>query len=666
MVATPWKVSILRILRIPNKCCNWILNVDNSASIKIIVSALFVFFLNSILPSSLVYAQQPEIPASTKELVDFSARLIPATINPQEKFRLTLDVDLKPGWHIYSVIPIGRDDAPRPTRVILEPGLFIEDGPVYETPTIAQYIDVLDYTINYHKDHGELYQNLDFARQLNPGDYESTVTIRYQLCTDTICLPTESRDLKLTFTIGSDDPRAEYLNADRSINPLPSQSNVSGLGSLLSKGIWPFLGLAVLMGLASLLTPCVFPMIPITVTFFSKQAEGKQSRVIKLAILFAVGIVATYTGFGLLMSVIFGAGSALALAANPYINLVIALVFVVFALSLMGAFTITMPAGIQSYFDQKSRSAGGAVGVLLMGFTFTLTAFTCTVQFVGTMLIAAAQGEWIWPLLGMLVFSSVFAFPFFLLAVIPSLIKKMQGKSGAWLGRSKFVLGVLELMASVKFLSNADLVWQTNLISRNTAISIWLVLLALIVVYLAWTGIRPKLNKSIWQWGSVTVFGLLFVLLAQGWNDRSLGSLIDAVLPPPSGFHLSSKDFISEEEAKKAIWLDDFNQALEIASETNKSILLEFTGYTCVNCRWMEQNVLALKNVHQILLDNFVLVRLFTDGGDNAKQNLDLQINRFQTVALPFYVRINPDNTVHSSFGGISLNAEEFVSFLTL
>jgi thiol:disulfide interchange protein DsbD len=637
--------------------------MTNKRSTYFLFLSILIFSLTETLHTQA--ANSPELPASTRDLVRFSAKLEPERIREQEIFRLEVKAELKPGWHIYSVIPLNSDDAPRPTKVSLEPGLFVEDGPLYETRPVELYVDVLKLTIYYHENKAELYRNLKLARDFKAGSYDTTVTLEYQLCTDVICLPIESRELGLTFTLEPGLAREKYLVADRRINPLPTKAGAIGLTALLSDGIWAFLGLAALMGLASLLTPCVFPMIPITVSFFSKQAEGNQTRVIKLALLFAAGIILTYTGFGLLISAIFGAGSALTLASNPFVNLTIAFVFIVFAFSLMGVFTISLPAGVQNYFDQKSRSMGGAVGVLLMGFTFTLTAFTCTVQFVGTMLIAAAQGEWIWPLLGMLVFSGIFAFPFFLLAVAPSLVRKMQGKSGVWLGRSKFVLGVMELMVSIKFLSNADLVWQTNLITRNIVILIWMGLTVLIVLYLVWTGIRPTLNRSLLQWSSFVVFSMVVVLLGQGWNDRSLGSLIDAVLPPPSGFHLTSEDFISEEEAAKIVWLDNLDQAHQLALSQNKPILLEFTGYTCINCRWMEQNVLALRTIYQKLMTDFILVRLFTDGGSDAKQNLNLQINRFQTVALPYYVRLNSDSTVHSTFSGISLNPQEFIDFLS-
>jgi len=604
-------------------------------------------------------------PTSSRDLVDFSARVFPDPARFGESFKLIIKVSLKEGWHIYSVIPSKEIDAPPPTTVIIDSNLFITDGPVFETRPSYRFEEILNLGIYYHEDKAELYQNLQLHSSQSTGLYTSSLEIRFQLCTDRICLPIESKKLDYSYRIEAGEPREEFLIADRSINPLPVKSGVSRLAGMLSGGIWAFMGLAALMGLASLMTPCVFPMIPITITFFSKQAEGSQTKVIKLAVLFSAGIIVTYTGFGLLMSILFGAGSVLTIASNPFVNLVIAVVFIIFAFSLMGLFNISLPTGVTSYFDQKARTMGGATGVLLMGFTFTITAFTCTVQFVGTMLIAASQGQWIWPLLGMLVFSTVFAFPFFLLAVAPSLVKKMQGKSGEWLGRSKFVLGVLELMASVKFLSNADLVWQTDLISRNTAIIIWIVLFLFIIAYLIWLDIRAKTRKSMGQWLSIAVFGACVVLLSRGLNDRSLGSLVDAVLPPPSGVHQSSDVYVSKEEMEAVKWFDSLEEGIKQAGLSNKPIFLEFTGYTCVNCRWMEQNILAQKSIHGKLSGDYILVRLYTDGGDSTTENLNLQINQFHTVALPFYVILTKDGSPLKTFSGISLDPKLFLDFIS-
>lgn len=624
----------------------------------------FLLSLIVILISLPLFATASPNPSDGKQQVGFELQLIPSDIRVGERGRLVIKVHLQPTWHVYSVIRSEDPDAPPPTQLVVKDEQFQKDGPVYETAPVSEFIPVLGMKIEYHNKQAYLYQNLQLKNGSEVGNGTLAATLTYQLCTDTICLPPETRALTVPYRVSPGEPRDAYLHADRTINPLPHKKGNDQLRDLQGKGFWPFIGLAALMGLVSLLTPCVFPMIPITVTFFSKQAEGRQSRVIKLAGLFALGIIFTYTVIGLVLSGLFGAGSAMLLATNPLVNLIIAIVFIVFALSLMGLYNISLPAGLESYFDSKARTLGGVSGVLLMGFTFTLTAFTCTVQFVGTMLIAAAQGEWIWPLLGMLVFSTVFSFPFFLLAVAPSLIKQIQGRSGAWLGRSKVVLGILELMASVKFLSNADLVWQLGILSRNSAIVIWIILLAGIVIYLTWTGIRPTLNRSPTQWIVVGIFIFLTAIVSRGWNDHSLGSLIDAVLPPTSGLHQQRAEMAPAEEIEKMVWLDSYSDALDIARKKNKPVFLEFTGYTCVNCRWMEQNVLARKDIHEKLKTDFIRVRLFTDGGENARENLNLQIDRFQTVALPFYAIITPDQTILRKQSGITLEPSDFLEFL--
>jgi thiol:disulfide interchange protein DsbD len=540
------------------------------------------------------------------------------------------------------------------------------DGPLYETPPVHSYVSALEFSVIYHENKASLFQNLQWRETIPPGEKTIRIKLRYQLCTDKICLPTDSKVLPVHFIIESGPARARFLASRRDVDsPFPTSSK-NQMSDLMKNGIWPFLALAALMGVVSLLTPCVFPMIPITVSYFSNQAEGKHSTVVKLALLFSLGIIVTYTGVGLLFSFLFGAGIAIQMASNPVVNLCIAFVFIVFALSLMGVFNIKLPSRLETYLDGKSRNLGGAWGVVLMGATFTLTAFTCTVQFVGTMLIAAAQGEWIWPLVGMLVFSTVFAFPFFLLAIVPSMIKKTRGKSGAWMGRSKTVLGILELMASVKFLSNADLVWQTGIISRNTAIAVWFLLLGVIVAYLTWTSFQNRSKKPTIQWGVIALFLCLMGLVGRGWNDHSLGSLIDSVLPPPSGRHLIAKGLISERESQQIHWLDSLDEALRLSAKKRKPILLEFTGYTCVNCRWMEQHILVRNDIFKQIKDTFILVRLYTDGGKDSAANLKLQIDRFQTVALPYYIILSSENTVLKEYSGITLDYNDFLSFLTL
>ena len=603
------------------------------------------------------------LPVPGEEQTRFSATLTPQTLHPGEHFRVDVKVELEVGWHLYSVFPAPEEDAPPPTKVKFSDSPFAFEGPLYETQPLVEYDKVIQLTLATHQDKAHFYRNFTVPADLSPQQGNLDLVVSYQICSFRVCLNPAKTTLSLPYEITSGPVRPDYNYAVRSVAVIEPPAKAEGSSNLGKQGFWAFIGLAALMGLAGLIMPCVFPMIPITISYFSKQAEGNPTGVVKLASLFGLGIVVTYTGTGLLLSSIFGAGSAQMVATNPWVNLGIAGLFIVFAISLMGAFTIGLPAGIQTFFDQKARNASGAVGVILMGFTFTLTAFTCTVQFVGTLMIAAAQGEWIWPLIGMLVFSAVFAFPFFLLALMPSLIGKMRNSSGLWLGRAKVVLGILEMMASLKFISNADLVLGTNLLSRDRALVIWIICLVIAALYLGVTHVIDN-RKALLPWSWVGLFGLLAFLAYGGLGGKSLTPLIDSVLPPAQGSSLAGAEYVSEAETSQLVWHPNYDLALAEAKKTGKPIFLEFTGYTCVNCRWMEQNIMPIKSVHAVLSNKYTLARLYTDGGDFQKPNMDLQINRFKTVALPLYILLSPEGEERARYIGIVSNPNQFEAFL--
>ena len=239
------------------------------------------------------------------------------------------------------------------------------------------------------------------------------------------------------------------------------------------------------MGALSLLTPCVFPMIPITVSYFTSHSAYSRSQAIRNALIYGLGIVLTFTALGLGLAFAFGAGGVNQLAANPWINLLITAIFLGFALSLFGAFFIQIPPSLVTKLDgiTRRRGTGELIGALLMGLTFTLTSFTCTSPFVGTVLVMAAQGSWKWPLVGMIAFSTIFALPFFVLALMPQLAAQLP-KSGAWMNSVKVVMGFLEIAAAMKFLSNADLIWHWGIFTRDAVLVIWIVIAILVAVYL--------------------------------------------------------------------------------------------------------------------------------------------------------------------------------------
>ena len=299
-----------------------------------------------------------------------------------------------------------------------------------------------------------------------------------------------------------------------------------------------------------------------------------------------------------------------------------------------------------------------------MALTFTLTSFTCTVQFVGLLLVAASQGAFFWPVLGMVVFSTAFAFPFFFLALFPQYLAKLP-KSGGWLNSVKVTMGFLELGAAMKFISNADLVWQWGIFTKQVVLAVWVIISFMMGLYLigkiklphdsdiSFVGV-PRLVLSI-------VFMSFGLYLTGGLFGQPLHGLIDSYLPPV--VDASRQNIVLESGEKHMVWLDNLPEALEVAKVEKKPVFIDFTGYTCTNCRWMETNVFEEVKV-QKLFNKFVMLRLYTDGGENYRENQKMEISRFGTAALPFYVVLSPDDEEISRFPGMDPDANKFIDFL--
>ena len=268
-----------------------------------------------------------------------------------------------------------------------------------------------------------------------------------------------------------------------------SAANTSAAGTSPAPGgsqpLSSFIWFAMGMGALSLLTPCVFPMVPITVSYFSSHGSGSRRGAIIQALIYGLGIILTFSGIGVALALIFGASGVNQLAANPWVNVVITIIFIGFAFSLFGAYLIQLPTGFMNSLNNlaNSQEAGGMIGALLMGLTFSLTSFTCTAPFVGTLLVTAAGGNWRWPLAGMLAYSSVFALPFFVLALAPQLVSQLP-KAGGWMNSVKVVMGFLEIAAAMKFISNADLIWGWGIFTRDVVLAVWIATGLLIVLYI--------------------------------------------------------------------------------------------------------------------------------------------------------------------------------------
>jgi len=342
-----------------------------------------------------------------------------------------------------------------------------------------------------------------------------------------------------------------------------------------------------------------------------------------------------------------------------------------FGLSLMGWFEIRIPGDMNHYLDQKARNAGGIVGVILMGIAYTMTSLTCTVQFVGTVLIVASQGHWLWPLVGMLLFSTTFAAPFFLLALFPQKIQFFQNKSGVWLLQLKFILGIIELGLAMKFFSNADLVWQLGLLSRDWMLGIWIVLCAVIASFLLGAipinSIQPPSRKMVRYVSSVLpILGVIY--LGQGWLGYSLDGWTESFLPPPLVMAATDENITRsgslQEGEENLVWIDRFEAARKQALVEGKPLFIDFTGYTCINCRWMEKNIFPHPKIQEKFSEHFVLTRLYVDGGEQEEFNRNLLVERFHTLALPTYVILHPNGEFVAQYSGITSSPEAFLTFL--
>lgn len=388
-----------------------------------------------------------------------------------------------------------------------------------------------------------------------------------------------------------------------------------------SQGLPLFLVSAFLAGFAALLTPCVFPMVPITVTFFLKQAEREHHNPLPLAIVYCLGIVGTFTGLGLLMSILFDATKLTQVANDPWLNLVIAGVLVFFAMNLLGLFEIRMPGWLLTYTaGQESR--GGFVGVLFMALTFTLTSFTCTFAFAGGLLVAASQGDRLWPILGLLSFSLAFSLPFFFLALFPSMLQKLP-KSGGWMNLFKVTMGLVELGAAFKFFSVADQTWNPTplIFDQELVLSAWMVISICAGIYLL--GLfrtdhdTPTESIGVLRMVSAMSFFGLAAYLAVGLlsPQKPGGQLwqnIHAFLPPKfegSGVNEDLGPVLEHDGLEYAL---DIRKALEVAIAQKKPLFIDFTGVNCINCRKMERGTLANRAIHE-RLKKFVRVQAFLD-----------------------------------------------------
>ena len=569
-----------------------------------------------------------------------------------EFLKLTFEINVADNFCIYSTDSL---KAPMGGETYIEyydSLIFKNIGNLEEPIPITKFDKNFNQETSSHEGSFSFIQTLIINDDYNLGN--DSIYIFEASLFATACDPSQCvrviEDFEISLNLENKEPRDEYKKL------------ISSLSTHTDKGLFSFVLFAFGMGFLALLTPCVFPMIPITVSYFTKEGEKENSKPIKSATIYALGIIVIFTLLGLVLAFTLGAEGAGFIASDPWVNLFIASLFIFFAFSLFGYYELEAPSFLRQYSLQQ-ESRGGIVGILFMSLTFTLTSFTCTVQFVGLLLVAASHGEYFWPIIGMLSFSAAFAFPFFFLALFPQYLSKLP-KSGGWLNSVKVTMGFLELAAAFKFLSNSDLVWKWNIFTREVVLFIWVLILLLMAVYFIGMLRFPhdsKLNIiSNKRKIAFSIFLLFSIYFSTGLINKKIYSgnsntlyiisgLIESYLPPPV---LDNK------------WIEDLDVAYEKSKEFNMPIFLDFTGYTCTNCRYMEINIFEDPDVKK-LFDNFVLAKLYTDGKEKKhREYRDLEIDRFGTAALPFYVVLNPDDKVIKTFPGYDPNVDNFINFL--
>jgi len=611
-----------------------------------------------------------------KTAVKWTVKNTPLSGARGELLKLELHGEIPSGHYTYPARSQGTGASPTVIKPVAE-APFKVDGTIVDPPTkrkeyVGLVLDIVEHEANFTVP-------IRIATDSAPGAHNTKLVIDNQVCTivtsnDDIgkCIPSNGVEVTFVLNITDAPPIAAAAPTQSSST---GQGGVDDIATARQKGLWAFLKLSMLTGFLALLTPCVFPMIPITVSFFTKRKQATRGAAIRDAGFYAVGIICAFVILGFLFTFLMGATGVRDFATNPWANIVVAIVFMALAFSLFGAYEIQLPTSVMNALNKKAGEGEGVLSVLLMGVVFALTSFTCTVPFVGAVLVTATQGDLLWPAVGMLGFATVFALPFLILAVIPALLKSLP-KSGGWLNSVKVVMGFLEIAAALKFISNVDLGFQWGIVTREFFLAIWIALTLMIVFYLLgkfqMTHDSPVERIGAARATLATAFLGLAVWMTAGLFGMKLGEL-DAFIPPRIYPGTKEPSFAfggsgGGSKVEKLTWIEDYDVAVAEAKRRNVPLFLDFTGDQCTNCRLMEENIFPKPEIQE-LLSQFVLAKLVTDrkaGPDRERsiRYVKMQEERFQTASLPFYVILSPDDKVLATFDGLTRDASAYAAFL--
>lgn len=595
--------------------------------------------------------------------VDYTVITVPDTARAGDVFDVTVAATIEGDWHLYSVLN-DPDAGPFPTSFSSFSSDMAVAGAVTESDAEIAFDPNFNTELGWHSKRAEFTIPVAFRAELQ-GQQTISLEVLYQVCDDVSCLPPKTKQIEARVVLAgvSETPHTNFSEPQIA----EEEFELTSSSGLPSDDLWGYLWLAITAGLAALLTPCVFPLIPLTVSYFSNQPGENKATGWGQAVIFGLSIVLIFTLLGALLAFILGVSGVSQFASNPWVNLVIGIMFIVFGVSLLGMFELRLPYQLTNWLNKKSNESGGVIGTLFMGFTISAVSFSCTAPFVGAILAATAGGEWFYPIIGMLGFSTAFASPFVLFAMFPGYLESLP-KSGAWMNVVKVILGFVILAAAVKFLANADIVWQWGIISRPLGIAAWMTFFFLAGLYVLGVFALHEDKKPEHISTGRLLLAMPFILfsfyLIPGLLGASLG-IWDAWLPARQATDVSVVNSISVTGGAQVSekWSDDYAASADRAAAENRPLFIDFTGYTCTNCRAMESTVFPLENIQE-RFGQMELVKLYTDGGSGARENQQFQFELTGTVALPTYAIVNPETgTVLDQLIGFT-KADNFEAFL--
>lgn len=622
-------------------------------------------------------------------------------------YNLVITAKIEKGWHLYSQFI--EDGGPIPTSFKFTPSADYKlSGKVTESPKAVTAFDKnFNMEIAWHQDQVVFKQGVS----LNVPKTRIIGVLEFMVCDDQRCLPPAEVEFEIDVAAGPEMAGsaaqadtgqistlipADSISADSSTAVSVPVSGNNDSGSLWAIFLAGFIG-----GLAAFFMPCIYPMIPMTVSFFTKQS-GSRAKGIRSAAIYGLSIIVIYVALGLLITVIFGASALNEAASSALFNLLFFVVLVIFGISFLGAFEITLPSSLVNKMDEKSNQSG-IMGLFFMAFTLALVSFSCTGPIIGTLLVdAVSKGSYLGPATGMLGFSAALAIPFTLFAIFPSWLKEMP-KSGGWLNTVKVSLGFLEIALAFKFLSNVDLAYHWGILNRDVFLIIWIVVFGLWALYLLGK-IRLSHDSEI---NFLSLPRLFFSMLILGFTIYMIPGLwgaplkaISAWLPPQTTqeFDLYSNAGSAGEKSPETAGkkyaglfhaphgLDafyDYEQGLAYAKSVNKPVLIDFTGWSCTNCRKMEASVWPDPEVLRRLKEDYVLISLYVDdktelaeaekyvsafSGKKVKSIgqkwSDFQASKFGTNSQPYYVIADHEGNVLVPPQAFDLNIQNYIKFL--